>query len=109
MACGGPPSPERHPPGPRNPEQDEDEARAGDPGVSDAYHRGFISSTLSGSAEWGQRAAVREDGAGAAHDERWDATWRGDHAGTAGERPGRGWASESGGGAAAPRRDRGDR
>jgi len=54
-------------------------------------------------------AAAAGAGAGAAHDELWDATWRGDHAGTAGDGPGRGWAPESGGGAAAPRRDREDR
>jgi len=109
MACGGPAQPGPHRPGPRDSEEDEEEASAGDPGGSGAYPRGFFASTLAGRVEWGQRAAVREDGAGAAHDERWDATWRGDHAGSAGDRPGRGWASESGGGAAAPRRDREDR
>jgi len=109
MARGGPTLPGPHRPGPRDFEGDEEEASAGDPGGCDASPRGFSASTLAGSAEWGQRAAVREDGAGAAHDERWDATWRGDHAGTAGDRPVRGWASESGGGAAAPRRDRDER
>jgi len=89
MARGSPPQPELHRLGPRDPEGDEEEASAGDPGGSDAYRRGFSASTLSSSAEWGQRVAVREDGAGAARDERWDATWRGDHAGTAGDRPGR--------------------
>jgi len=106
MARGGPALPGPHRPGPRDPKGDEEEASAGDPGGSDFYPRGFSASTLAGSAKWGQRAAVREDGAGAAYDERWDATWRGDHAGPAGDRPGRGWASESGGGADAPRRDR---
>jgi len=109
MARGGPALPGPHRLGPQDPEGDEEETSAGDPGGSDAYPRGFFASTLAGSAEWSQRAAVREDGAGAAHDERWDATWCGDHAGTAGDRPGRGWASESGGGAAAPRRDRDER
>jgi len=109
MTRGGPAQPGPHRPGPRDPEGDEGEASAGDPGGSDAYLRGFSASTLAGSAERGQRAAVREDENSAAHDERWDATGRGDHAGTAGDRPGRGWASVSGGGAAAPRRDRDDR
>jgi len=106
MARGGPALPGPHRPGPRDPKGDEEEASASDCGGSDAYPLGFSASTLAGSAEWGQRAAVRADGAGAAHDERWDTTWRGDHAGTAGDRPGRGWASEFDGGAAAPRRDR---
>jgi len=109
MARGGPALPVPHSPGPQDPEKDEEEARAGDPGGSDAYPHGFSASTLAGSAEWGQRAAAREDRAGAAHGERWDATCRGDHAGTAGDRPDRGWVSESGGGAAAPRRDRDER
>jgi len=109
MARGGPAPPVPHRPGPRDPEGDEEEASAGDPGGPDAYSRGFSASTLVGSAEWGPRAAVREDRAGTAHGERWDATWRGDHADTSGDRPGRGWASESGGGAAAPRRDRDER
>jgi len=109
MARGGPALPGPRRPRPRDPEGDEDEASAGDPGGCDAYPRGFSASILAGSTEWGQRAAVCEDGAGAAHDECRDATWRGDHAGAAGDRPGRGWASESGGGAAAPRRDRDER
>jgi len=98
-----------HRPGPRDPEGEEEEASAGDPGGPDAYSRGFSASTLVGNAEWGPREAGREDRAGTAHGEHWDVTWRGDHADTAGDRPGRGWASESGGGAAAPRRDRDDR
>jgi len=105
MARGGPALPVPRRPRPRDPEGDEEEASAGDPGVPDASSRGFSASTLVGSAEWGPRAVVREDRAGTAHGERWDATWRGDHADTAGDRPGRGWASESGGGAAASRRD----
>ena len=109
MARGGPAQPEPHPPGPRDLAEEEEGASVGDPGGPDSYPRGSATSTLAGSGEWGERAADREDGAGAAHDERWDATWRGDHAGAAGDGPGRGWASESGGGAAAPRRDREDR
>jgi len=70
MARGGPAQPGPHRPGPRDPEGDEEEASAGDPGGSDAYPGGFSASTLAGSAECGQRAAVREDGAGEAHDER---------------------------------------
>ena len=109
MARGGPAPPVPHHPGPRDPEGEEEEASAGDPGGPDAYSRGFSSSTRVGNAEWGPREAGREDRAGTAHGERWDATWRGDRADTAGDRPGRGWASESGGGAAAPRRDHDDR
>jgi len=89
MARGAPAQPGPHPPGPRDPEEDEEEASAGDPEGSDDYPRGFSALTLAGSAEWEQRVAVRADGAGAAHDERWDATWRGDHAGTAVDGPGR--------------------
>jgi len=70
MAGGGPAQIRNIRSGPRDPEGDEEEASAGDPGGSDAYPRGFSASTLAGSAEWGQRAVVREDGAGAAHDER---------------------------------------
>jgi len=77
MARGGPALPVSHRPGPRDPEGDEEEASAGDPGGPDAYSRGFFASTLAGSAEWGPRAAVREDRAGTAHGERWNATWRG--------------------------------
>jgi len=109
MARGGPALPGPNRPGPRDPEGYEEEASAGDPGGPDASSRGFSASTCVCSAEWGPRAAIREDRAGTAHGERWDATWRGDHADTAGDRPGRGWAFESGGGAAAPCRDRDER
>ena len=70
MARGGPALPVPHRPGPRDPEGDEEKASAGDPGGPDAYSRGFSASTLAGSAEWGPRAAVREDRAGPAHGER---------------------------------------
>ena len=70
-----------HEPGPRGPEGDEEEACAWGPVGSSVGPGGAAASTPAGSADWDQRPAAREDGAGPAHDGHWANEWREEHSG----------------------------